>query len=96
MSNSGRPIPSRTEWLRLLVERGELGARNPDKEVARYRERATRQWSTERTRPDGRVLEVRNNPVPGGGAVLIYSDITKRKKAEAEISAARDAAEAAL
>ena len=42
----------------------------------------------ERTRPDGRVLEVRNNPVPGGGAVLIYSDITKRKRAEAEIRAA--------
>ena len=46
--------------------------------------------------PTGRVLEVRNNPVPGGGAVLIYSDITARKKAEAEIRAARDAAEEAL
>jgi signal transduction histidine kinase len=34
--------------------------------------------------------------VPDGGAVLIYSDITERKKAEAEIAAARDAAEAAL
>jgi two-component system NtrC family sensor kinase len=42
------------------------------------------------------VIEVRNNPVPGGGAVLIYSDITERKKAEAAIRAARDAAEAAL
>ena len=42
------------------------------------------------------MLEVRNNPVPGGGAVLIYSDITRRKKAETEIRAARDAAEAAL
>jgi two-component system, NtrC family, sensor kinase len=34
--------------------------------------------------------------VPGGGFVLIYSDITERKRAEAEISAARDAAEKAL
>jgi len=34
--------------------------------------------------------------VPGGGAVLIYSDITRRKQAEAEIRAARDAAESAL
>jgi GAF domain-containing protein/two-component sensor histidine kinase len=88
--------PGLEDYVRLLVQRGELGDRDPDKEVARYRDRAARQWSAERTRPDGRVLEVRNNPVPGGGAVLIYSDITKRKQAEAEIRAARDAAEAAL
>ena len=50
----------------------------------------------ERTRPNGRVIEVRRNPVPGGGFVLIYADITERKRAEAAIRAARDAAEAAL
>jgi signal transduction histidine kinase len=33
--------------------------------------------------------------VPDGGFVLIYSDITERKRSEAEIHAARDAAEAA-
>jgi two-component system, NtrC family, sensor kinase len=88
--------PGLEDYVRLLVQRGELGDRDPDKEVARYRDRATRQWSAERTRPDGRVLEVRNNPVPGGGAVLIYSDITERRRAETEISTARDAAEAAL
>jgi len=45
--------------------------------------------------PDGTVIEVRNNPMPDGGVVLIYSDITERKRSEAEIRAARDAAEAA-
>ncbi|MFI5002450.1 MAG: GAF domain-containing protein, partial [Reyranellales bacterium] len=92
--------PGLDDYVRLLVERGELGqgpeGGNADAEIARYRERANEAWSAERTRPDGRILEVRNNPVPGGGAVLIYSDITERKKAEAEIAAARDAAEAAL
>jgi two-component system NtrC family sensor kinase len=34
--------------------------------------------------------------VPGGGFVLIYSDVTERKLAEEAIRAARDAAEAAL
>jgi two-component system, NtrC family, sensor kinase len=50
----------------------------------------------ERTRPDGRIVEVRRNPVPGGGFVLIYADITERKRAEEAIRAARDAAESAL
>ena len=34
--------------------------------------------------------------MPGGGFVLIYSDITERKRSEEEIRAARDAAEATL
>jgi two-component system NtrC family sensor kinase len=38
---------------------------------------------------------VRFNPMPDGGFVLIYSDITERKRSEAEIRAARDAAAAA-
>jgi GAF domain-containing protein len=88
--------PGLEDYVRLLVQRGELGHDNPDEEIARYRDRANAAWSAERTRPDGRIIEARNNPVPGGGAVLIYSDITERKKAEAEIAAARDAAEAAL
>jgi len=46
--------------------------------------------------PDGRVIEVRRTPVPGGGFVMMYSDITARKRAEEEIRTARDAAEKAL
>jgi signal transduction histidine kinase/PAS domain-containing protein len=88
--------PGLEGYLRLLIGRGELGDGDADSIVESYLDRVGRQWSAERTRPDGRVIEVRNNPVPGGGAVLIYSDITERKKAEAEIAAARDDAEAAL
>jgi two-component system, NtrC family, sensor kinase len=59
--------------------------------------RASRGQSTvsERTRPNGQIIEVRQNPVPGGGFVLIYADITDRKRNEAEIRAAPDAAEEA-
>jgi signal transduction histidine kinase len=88
--------PSYGDLFRYLAERGEFGAINIDAEWQRYAANVDRQWSVERTRPDGRVLEVRHNPVPGGGFVLIYSDITERKQAEAEIRAARDAAESAL
>ncbi len=84
-------------YIRYLVARGEFGAAaNPDAEMTRLRARFHEHYSFERTRPDGRVIEVRHNPMPEGGFVLIYSDITERKRSEAEIRAARDASEAAL
>ena len=41
--------------------------------------------SFERVRPDGTVLEVRRDPVPGGGFIAIYTDITERKEAEKQL-----------
>ncbi len=83
------------EYIRYLAQRGEFGDTDPEPELRRYTENAGRHYTFERTRPDGRVIEVRHNPVPSGGFVLIYSDITERKRSEAEIKAARDAAEEA-
>src|SRR5262249_46518122 len=88
--------PRVADFVRYLVTHGEYGAVDVEAEVRRLSERAGTQWSAERTRPDGRVIEVRSNPVPGGGVVLIYSDVTEKKRAEAEIRAARDTAEKAL
>jgi len=84
-------------YIRYLATRGEFG-RGPDADahLRQLSERASEHYAVERIRPDGRVIEVRRNPVPGGGIVLIYADITERKRSEAEIRAARDAAEAAL
>ncbi|HEY1260947.1 MAG TPA: PAS-domain containing protein [Stellaceae bacterium] len=88
--------PGYADFLRLLAERGEFGIDDIEGELARRLAQTDRELRLERTRPDGRVVEVRRNTVPGGGFVLIYSDITERKRAEAEIRAARDAAERAL
>ena len=87
--------PDFNTHIRYLVERGEFGEIEPETQIARLRARIGHHYSFERTRPDGTVIEVRHNPMPGGGIVLIYSDITERKRSEAEIRAARDAAEAA-
>jgi two-component system NtrC family sensor kinase len=85
------------DFIHYLAGRGEFGGgADPEAEVRRYMENAERHYAFERIRPDGRVLEIRHNPMPEGGFVLIYSDVTERKRAEAEIHAARDAAEAAL
>ena len=88
--------PTSAEFVRHLAERGEYGEVDVEAEVRRITEGLEPEWSTERMRPDGTVIEVRRTAVPGGGFVVIYSDITERKRAEAAIRAARDAAEKAL
>jgi PAS domain S-box-containing protein len=87
--------PNYSEFFRYLAHRGEYSA-DLEAELSRLNEDPRRELRLERTRPDGRIIELRRNPVPGGGFVLIYSDITTRKRAEEAIRAARDAAETAL
>ncbi len=85
-----------SDYIRYLAERGEYG-RDTDaaEQVRRLTANLGQHRVLERTRPDGRVIEIRNNPVDGGGFVVIYADITERKRNEAEIAAARDAAQEA-
>jgi two-component system NtrC family sensor kinase len=84
------------ELLRFLAARGDFGASVDNAEqINQLVANTGHPYGYERTRPDGRVIEIRRNPVPVGGFVLIFSDITARKRSEVEIRAARDAAEAA-
>ena len=84
------------DYIRFLAKRGDYDA-DTDVEalVRRVVENTAYQRVYERPRPDGRIIEIRNNPVEGGGFVLIFSDITERKRHEAAIAEARDAAEQA-
>ena len=49
----------------------------------------------ERRRPNGKVLEVRSTPLPGGGVVRTYTDVTERRAAEERVATAHAQAEAA-
>jgi two-component system NtrC family sensor kinase len=88
--------PTLPQYFQYMAARGEYGSSELEAELRRGVAIADHEARFERTRPDGRVIEVRRNAVPGGGSVLIFSDITERKRAEAEIRAARDTAETAL
>jgi HAMP domain-containing protein len=86
--------PHFSDLIRFLAQRGEYGAVDVDVELQRLTAASARHYSSERTRPNGTVLEIRHNPLPEGGFVNIYTDITNRKHYENTLTAARDQAEA--
>jgi signal transduction histidine kinase len=49
----------------------------------------------ERTRPNGRVLEVRTTPLPDGEAVRTFTDVTERHAASVALAQEKERAEAA-
>ncbi len=44
-----------------------------------------RPYAYDRTRRDGRVVEIHNIPIAGGGVLRTYTDVTERRHAEARI-----------
>ena len=88
-------FPREMAWLgapfRSFIEynarRGDYGPGDPQQQVAE-RIAAARLFTPhdiERVRPDGTVLRIRGQPVPGHGFVTLYSDVTERRRAEATI-----------
>ena len=90
----GTPI---AELYRYGAEQGRYGDVDVEPLVARKVEqaRAFRPRDYEFVRSNGKVLEVKGAPMPGGGLVLTLSDITERKEAERELHDAKAQAEAA-
>jgi len=83
--------------LRLAAERGELGSGDIDA-LTQDRMRMLRDGVAgiaEFHPPNGRMIEMRRNPMPDGSMLFTFADITERKRVEADLRRAKDEAELA-
>ncbi|MFC6840953.1 hybrid sensor histidine kinase/response regulator [Xanthomonas theicola] len=88
----GRPV---ADLIRYNAERGELGGGLIEEQIERRiaHMRAGTPHVFERTRSDGKVIEMRGQPLPGGGYVTSYNDITDYKRAEQALLEANETLE---
>lgn len=78
------------DTIRFLATRGEYGPVSDVEEAVRLRvdqARAFEPHYMERLRPDGRSISVEGSPLPQGGWVTVYTDITRVKQQEALLRA---------
>ncbi|WP_413285653.1 PAS-domain containing protein [Vibrio sp. MA40-2] len=77
----GRPI---AEVIRHNAQMGLCGPGDPEEHVRKrvYHLECGTQHTSSRVYPDGTVIEVQGNPMPGGGFVMSFSDITAFREAE--------------
>lgn len=80
-----RPGVPFEDIVRFGAELGEFGAARDIDALVRTRMESVKRLEPrqfERKRPDGTVIEVRDRPLPDGGFVALYIDVTERKRAE--------------
>ncbi|WP_394220840.1 PAS-domain containing protein [Alteromonas gracilis] len=86
---AGMPV---TEILKYNAERGLFSASSIEKRVS-YMLKGTRHKHI-RKQPDGKVIELNGAPLPGGGYVTTYSDITEYIAIQNELESAKQDLEA--
>ncbi|WKE67309.1 PAS domain-containing hybrid sensor histidine kinase/response regulator [Gallaecimonas kandeliae] len=89
---AGRSV---ADLIRFNAERGWCGPGDMEEHVARRVNfmKEGSPHSSERSRPDGRVIKLQGNPMPGGGFVMTFSDITPYRQAEKILKEANEALE---
>ncbi len=92
-----RPGAKYADIIRYNAERGEYGDVDVDAFV-QDRVAGARRFEPhrfERLRPDGSVIDMYGNPLPKGGFITVYVDITERKQAVEQQHRALEQAESA-
>ncbi len=87
LARTGTPFSA---FMEYNTARGEYGPGDPqaqiESRVARARTFLAHEF--ERSRPSGQVLSVRGTPLPGGGFVTTYTDITAERERQAALTRA--------
>lgn len=93
MVDVGVPIE---QLVRFNASRGLLGHGDAEAQVHRRLEhmRAGHAYTHQREFADGSVLEIRGNPMSGGGFVTTFSDVTAYKRSERQLQEANETLEA--
>jgi Na+/proline symporter/signal transduction histidine kinase len=88
----GRPV---AELIRFNAERGLLGGGDIEEHVSKrlFWMRQGTAHTSERLFPNGRVIELIGNPMPGGGFVMSFTDITEFREAERALKDANESLE---
>ncbi|WP_029012684.1 hybrid sensor histidine kinase/response regulator [Niveispirillum irakense] len=84
------------QLVAYLQSRGEFGREGEVESLFMRRldpKRRDQPDSFHRTRPDGTVLEIASNPMPDGGFVAVYTDVTERHRAAEALRAANEGLE---
>ncbi|CAA7627365.1 PAS-domain containing protein [Magnetospirillum sp. SS-4] len=91
----GKPFE---DFMLFNAQRGDYGPGDPLEQARRRVEVASlmKPHVLERTLPDGRVIEVRGNPIPGRGFISTFTDVTARRQAEEALREAAVMARAML
>lgn len=78
------------KFVRYNAERGDYGPGTVEEQVQSRLAlaRSAAPHCLERTRPDGTVIEIRGTPIPAGGFLTTYTDMTERKRREEALAAA--------
>jgi PAS domain S-box-containing protein len=88
----GRPVADLLRWNAM---RGEFGATDPEEQIRKRlaHMRAGTRYVIQRQRHNGRVYEMRGQPMPDGGYVTTYTDITDFKRNEQQLLEAKQTLE---
>lgn len=88
MIRVGRPV---ADIVRLNAERGLCGPGEPEEHVDKRIQHMQKGTAHvfQRVRPDGKVIEMRGNPIPGGGFVTSFTDISDHVQAVQALAEAK-------
>ncbi len=88
MVRVGRSV---ADIVRFNAERGLCGEGSAEEHVQKRLQHMQRGTAHvfQRVRPDGTVIEMRGNPIPGGGFVTSFTDITEHVKAVQQLAEAK-------